>query len=261
MTLHDAKAMPARPSRELPRTVSPSLLWTGGCVDLDYGGETVHSHFGVFLVKGSEKTLLVDSGHPIHAAQLDEDLDRFLDGRPLDYVFLTHGEFPHAGLIAKWLDKYPQCRAVGDLRDYDLYYPELACRIDTVKPGDAVDLGDRQVLFVPAVWRDLPNSLWAFDTLDRVLFVADAFSFLHYHYPHQCAFLTSEMPAPDVKMIQFFNERALQWTRYTDPSTTFNDIDALLGMLRPRMIAPAHGSIIDTPDGTIPLIKQGMVVK
>ena len=32
-------------------------------------------------------------------------------------------------------------------------------------------------------------------------------------------------------------------------------------MLRPRMIAPAHGSIIDTPDGTIPLIKQGMVVK
>ncbi len=247
-------------SHPLPRVIKDDLLWTGGCLPLRYGGDFVHSHFGVFVVKGSEKSIIIDTGHPIHAEQVEQDIENFLQGRPLDYIFPTHGEFPHAGLISRWMKKYPEAIAVGDLRDYDLYYPEIAHRFQNVKPGDSVSLGDRDFLFVPAIWRDLPNSLWGFDTLDRTLYVADAFSLMHYHIPGDCSLLTSEMPPPDLKMIRFLNERAMQWARYFDARETFPEIDRLLAMLKPRHIASAHGAFIDTPDVTVRIAKEGMIL-
>jgi flavorubredoxin len=234
-------------------------MWTGGCVDLNYQGENVHSHFSVYLVRGSEKSLLIDTGHPAHWAQIEHDVEEFLQGRPLDYAFVTHGEFPHAGLLANWLRKYPQAIGIGEVRDYDLYYPDLADRLRFTRPSEHVDLGDREVVFVPAVWRDIPTQ-WAFDTLDRVLFVSDAFAYLHFHQTGQCDLKTSEQPLPNVNMTRFFNERALVWTRYADVTQTFSEIDALLGDLNPNLIAGAHGGIVDTKEAMISLVKEGMTV-
>lgn len=251
----------SKPTGMLPRVVTESLLWTGGCLSIDYYGQTVFGHFSVYLVKGRDKTILIDTGHPIHWPQLERDVERFLDGRSLDYVFPTHAELPHSGLLPKWLEKYPDAVAIGDLRDYDLYYPHLVHRFRTVTVGDHVDLGDRRFTFVPAVWRDVPTTLWAFEDGDRTLFVSDAFAYLHYHHPGETDFLTSEAPPPDLRMIQFFNERALQWTRFTDVEATFADLDALLDVLDPAMIAPSHGGVIDEPDKMTPLVKHGMSSK
>jgi flavorubredoxin len=242
---------------ELPRAISPNLLWTGGCVGMTYRGRQVHGHFSVYLVKGSGKTMLIDAGHPMHWPALERDVEAFLAGRPLDYVFATHGEFPHIGCLPHWLRKYPDAIAVGEVGDYDLYYPDLADRLAPSKAGESFDLGDRQVVCVPAIWRDIPT-LWAFETSERVLFVSDAFAYLHYHEVGQCSLRTSEHPPPDLDMIRFFNERALVWTRYTDPEESFGDMDRLLGMLRPRLIAPAHGGIVDTVETMLPLMQQGL---
>jgi hypothetical protein len=95
--------------------------------------------------------------------------------------------------------------------------------------------------------------------VERMLFVADAFAFLHYHKHGQCDLMTSEQPIPDVQMMQFFNERALQWTRYTDVSQSFGDIDTLVRDLQPRLIVGAHAGIIDTRDAMVPVIKRGMM--
>lgn len=241
-----------------PRIMAPDLLWTGGCVDVQYQDRTVHGHFSIYLVKGSEKTILVDTGHPMHWKRVERDVEAFLGERPLDYVFGTHAEFPHAGLLANWLRKYPDCIAVGDLRDYRFFYPDLAHRIAIKRPGDKLDLGDRQFVFLPAIWRDLNNTLWAFETKTRTLFVSDAFAYLHYHEAGQCDLATSEHPPPDLKMIQFFNERALQWTRFTDARVTFEDMDCLLAATRPMAIAGSHSGLIDTVADMVPLVKSGM---
>jgi len=241
----------------LPRRVLPDLLWTGGCLPLDYLGEVVHGHMGVFLIRGSGKTLLVDTGNPLHWKQVERDVEMFLGDRPLDYVFLTHGEFPHAGLMAQWLEKYLDAVAVGDLPEYPLMYPDLADRIMQVRAGDSLDLGDRRIVFLPAIWRDIAT-LWAFDTRDRVLFVSDAFGYLHYHKEGECDRMSSEMPPPDAVMMQFVNERALYWTNHTDVRLTFADLDEMLDRLKPRLIAPAHGGIVDNADVTTALFKEGM---
>jgi len=244
----------------LPRQLNPDVLWTGGCLDVYLGAEEkVHSHFSSYVVRGAKKCLLVDTGHPLHGPAMETAIDNFLGDRPIDYIFPTHAEFPHAGLLPKWLEKYPGAKLIGNMSDYDLYYPEFTSRFCHVEPGDAVDLGERQFRFVPAVWRDLPNTLWGFDTKDRILFVSDGFSFLHAHGDHQCAFTTSEQPDPDHRLVRIVNQGALQWLKYLAAERTFDDIDALLHLLRPTIIAPAHGAVIDSPETTLPLIKSGML--
>lgn len=245
----------------LPRAIRKDLLWTGGCTPVAYQGRMPHSHMSAYCLKGSEKTILVDTGHPSHWGSIAPAVDEFLDGRELDYIFATHAEFPHDGLIRYWLNKYPNAKFVGDLRDYRLYYPHLVDRMINVKAGDRLDLGDREFIFVPAIWRDVNNSLWAFETGGRTLFVSDGFAILHEHEAGECDLLLSEQQLPDVDLIRFFNEAALQWTKFTDATVTFDEIDRLLSMLRPKVLAAAHGAVIDVIDSVVPLIKEGMIVK
>lgn len=242
----------------LPRRLSPGLLWTGRCQEFDYLGKSTHSHQNAFLVKGSERTMLIDTGAPSKWSAVERDVQSFLDGRTLDFVFPTHPEFPHGGLLPRWLEKYPDALIVGDLRDSDLYYPDLVSRFRTMYAGDQVDLGDRSILFLPALWRDLPTTLWAFDTGDRALFVSDALAFLHFHDEGECPRLTSEQPPVDVSMMRFNNERTLIWTRFADAAETFPDFDRLVRELNVRLIAPGHGNVIDNLDVMIPLAKQAL---
>ncbi len=244
-----------------PRRLSPSLLWTGGCLDITYNGRTVHSHASAYVVKGSEKTVIVDTGNAADWPRIERDVEDFLQGRPLDYVFPTHGELPHCGLLQAWMRKYPEAIAVGALRDFRLYYPELSDRMRDVASGSSIDLGDRRLVFVPAIWRDLKDTLWAFDTTERTLFVSDAFAYLHYHEGGICDHLTSECPLPDLEMIRYFNERALYWTRHTDARLSYADIDEMIRELDPVLIATGHGGVIDARDAMLPLVKQGMDVR
>lgn len=242
----------------LPRRLTDTVLWTGGCLNTSFNGRSLHGHFSCFVVRGSKASFMIDSGHPIHRPQIERDLREFLGGRPLDYLFLTHAEFPHAGLVGRWLEAYEGLQVVGNIRDNLVYYPHYADRFRSQVAGDAIDLGDRRIVFLPAIWRDLPDSLWAFDTKDRVLFVSDGFSYLHSHTPGECNLLVSERPRPDLDMIRFFNERALLWTQYADAAHTFAAIDDMLRALKPRLIAGAHGGVIDNVEAVLSLFKEGM---
>jgi flavorubredoxin len=252
---------PAKPTGHFPRVLSESLLWTGGCLKVGYHDRIVHGHLCTYLVRGSEKSMLIDTGNATEWRQVEQDVERFLDGRPLDYIFPTHGELPHCGLLTNWLDKYPDAIAIGALKDFPLYYPQHADRMRNVALGDAIDLGDRQIVFVPAIWRDLCDTLWAFDTKERTLFVSDAFAYLHYHEDGKCDYLISEQPLPDIRLIQYFNERALYWTRHVDARLSYGDIDEMLRRLQPKLIATAHGGVIDAREAMLPLVKQGMDVR
>ncbi|MFC7557438.1 MBL fold metallo-hydrolase [Pseudoroseomonas wenyumeiae] len=237
-----------------------NLLWTGGSLSFIYKDREVRSHISVYALKGSEKIIMVDTGHPSHWDDLELDIDRFLDGRSLDFIFLTHIEFPHIGLLPNWMRKFPDVQVYGMVSDLFHYFPDEAHRFHTVAPGDFLDLGDTKFVFVPAVWRDMNNTLWGFETRDRTLFVADAYGYMHYHDKGETDVLSSERPVPDLEALHFLNERALYWTKYADTRETFGSMDSLLDVLRPHLIAPAHGGVVDTLPAMNPLIKQGMMM-
>lgn len=239
----------------LPRLINPDFLWIGGCLDIDYKGEAVHSHFGAFVIRGTQKSLMIDTGHPFHRPGIEKALDEFLGNRPLDYILPTHPELPHCGLLPTWAKKYPDVKVIGSVADYPLLYPELGDRFHEVGLGDTVDLGGRRIMVVPAIWGDLANTRWAYDTKDSILFVSDAYAAIHYHRPGECGLMTSERPLPDIDLVRMLSKLTLQWSAFFDITKTFGDLDTLLKILRPKMIAPAHGPVIDRPDIMTDMVK------
>lgn len=250
----------SQPTGALSRFITKDFLWGGGCTEFMYEGEAVHGHFGIFVVRSQAGIYLVDTGHPAMWEELDRQLDDFLEGKPIDYIFPTHPEVPHAGLLGEWLRKYPKSVVVGDVRDYHLFFPDeaRAGRFLDFREGEALDLGDRHLVFYPAIWRDMPTSLWAYDTKSEVLYSSDAFGFLHPHSAGQCDLLMSEQPLPNLELAQFFNTAALHWTQYTDVPATYADIDEIISRTKPKMIAPAHGALIDDVEAVVPFFKESM---
>lgn len=240
----------------LPRLITPDCLWTGGCMAASVSG--MLAHYSCFLLRGTRRTILIDTGHPAHAEGVERDIAAFLGDRPLDYIFPTHAELPHAGLLERWLTRWPQAIALGDMRDWHLYLPHLAHRFRQMAPGDALDLGGRRFLFLPAVWRDLPDTLWGYDEGGRILFLSDACACFHPHSPGQSDHFTSEVACPDVAIMRDFNSKALHWPRYTEGGEGEAAMDALLARLDPALLATAHGAVVDDWRAMLPLFKQGM---
>lgn len=242
----------------LPRLVTDDVLWVGGCLDLTFKGEIVHSHFNAYVIRGRDKSLMIDSGHPIHRPAIEAALDEFLGGRPLDYILPTHPELPHCGLLPVWMEKYPGLTAVGDITDYYLYYPELRHRFIDLKIGDTIDLGGRRIMVLPAVWGDLANTCWAYDTKDEVLFVSDAYALIHGHKPGECGLMAGEQPVPDPEHLQMLSRLTLAWMQYHDVRETYAELDRMMDIVKPKFIAPAHGAVVDEPASMTRLMKAAL---
>ena len=65
------------------------------------------------------------------------------------------------------------------MRDYHLFYPGIESRTTHVGPGHTLELGGLSCEFVPAILKDLPSTLWLYESTQRVLFAADGFSYFH----------------------------------------------------------------------------------
>lgn len=242
----------------LPRAIGTGIHWLGGCIEAEFSGRTVHTHVSCFTVQGSSKVLMVDTGHPKDWAEIDAHLDEVLGSRGVDYIFPTHAELPHAGNLPRLFEKYPASLAIGDVRDYHLYYPEHESRFEPRLLGDTIDLGGRRFHILTAVIRDLPSTYWGFDDLDGLLFVSDGYSYTHEHEAGQCALLAEELPhLPTPKQARFINERALYWTRFRNMNPYLSALEDLRKDLGVRMIAPAHGGVIADPARVLPALESG----
>jgi len=204
-------------SRELPRMVLPDLAWLGGCTDSRGAPlrdnsverpltEMNHGHCVSYVILGSEKTVMIDPGHFGLWWSMDSQLDQVLKGRPLDYIFVSHQEIPHTGNLGRLMAKYPQSIAIGDVRDYQLFHPEVALsRFKQMKHGESVELGDRQIVILDAIWKDLSGTTYAYDTKLKLIYTADCFEFSHRAEPNTCGMMLHEMSD---EVIDTFTESA-----------------------------------------------------
>lgn len=250
-----------------PRRVTGRLWWMGACNESVISGKPFHVHMGIFLMVGSERTMLVDTVTPTYWPEIERQLAIALGGRKLDYVFPTHPEVPHVSALPLICKAYPEARVLADSRDYHLYFPDLLDRVDHKRPGDEVDLGDLKFVFLPGLMKDLPNTLWGYERTEQVMFVSDGFSFAHasiggefdddaMHRPGECAMLTSELESGvDVEKASFLLRAALYWSRFVDAGLLFKGVDKLLEDYPTRIIAPAHGNVVDQIDTVTPIIR------
>jgi hypothetical protein len=253
----------------LPRQLAPNLHWLGACgVSNRYGG-VIHIHKSNYLIQGSKRTLLVDTGTPPNWLQVEAQLDSLLGDKPLDLIYPTHPEPAHASNTSLLLDKYPDAQIFGDVRDLHLYFPAYRARFVRRRAGDEIDLGGGSSLIFlePAFW-DLPATLWAYERQSQALFTADGFAYAHhtspdgteeevFHMEGECALTSSELPGPIApEQMAFVLKAALYWSRYVPVEPFFQRLEALLEKYPPKLVCQAHGNVVVDLQDVMPVMKK-----
>ncbi|MGE2716803.1 MBL fold metallo-hydrolase [Mycolicibacterium litorale] len=247
----------------LPREIAPGVHWLGDCMLWPGKDKLEHSYTAIFLVSGDDASLLVDTGHPKDWEVEKKQLDELLIGKglaPLKYVFPTHPEVTHGGNLGRLLERYPDAMAIGDMRDQHLIFPQHEDRFIRKKAGESVDLGNREFVFVEAVFRDLLNTLWGYDRQEQVLFSSDGMGFGHYHGEEHCGKFAEEIPdLPIAELTGIFVEYALYWSRLKSVEPKIARLNQMLDVEYPtKLVCGAHGSSISDPEITLPKVKDGM---
>jgi len=174
-----------------------------------------------FLIIGSEKTAIVDTGAAYCAPDMIKNIERELGSRPLDYVLATHSHFDHIGAVAyireRWPDvkvmcgthaasilSRPNARALirklsestQRMHDPDGKYPPLDYNDDLLvcdvglNPGDTVNLGDITVRIYDASGHTKCSVGYHLEELD-LLFMSESVGVVMpngFHFP---SFITS----------------------------------------------------------------------
>lgn len=138
--------------------------------------------YNSYLVRGTEKTALIDACHKDFFAQYLNNIEEVCDPTDIDYIVLNHNEPDHTGALALLLEK------TGPVTIYATHagamyikgitnLPNLDIRI--IKDGEELDLGGKTLRFVPAPFLHWPDSMFTYLPEDKIVFTCD---FLGAHY-------------------------------------------------------------------------------
>lgn len=131
--------------------------------------------YNAYLVKGSEKTALLDSADPEKAPEL---FDYLQDEKKIDYIIAHHAEQDHSGSIPLVLEKYPQAKVVTNPKCKELLMTHLhlpAEKFIEVKDGETLQLGGLTLEFIYTPWVHWPETMVTFLREEKVLFSCDFF--------------------------------------------------------------------------------------
>jgi flavorubredoxin len=133
--------------------------------------------YNSYLIRGSQKTALIDTVDPPMRDVLVDNLDE-LDIKRIDYVIANHAEPDHSGTLPEVLAKYPEARLIctdrckGMLIDRFMIAEE---RFQTVADKETISLGDRTLEFIHAPWVHWPETMLTYLREEKILFPCDFF--------------------------------------------------------------------------------------
>jgi len=166
----------------LSRELKQGIHWVGA---IDWDRRTFDeliplpdgTSYNAYLVKGGEKTALIDTVDPAFADVL---LDRLaaLGVTRLDYVISNHAEQDHSGAIPAVLARHPEAMVVATPKGQGLLMDLLAIPAERFLPaedGAALELGGRRLRFIHFPWVHWPETMLTWLEQDRMLFSCDLF--------------------------------------------------------------------------------------
>ncbi len=127
-----------------------------------------------------EKIAIMDTADARKGAEWWNNLTSTLDGRTPDYLVVQHMEPDHSSLIAEVMERFPSLKVVASaiaIKMMPQFFsePDFQSRTITVKEGDTLCLGSRELTFVAAPMVHWPEVIISYDNKEKVLFSADAF--------------------------------------------------------------------------------------
>ena len=125
------------------------------------------------------KTALMDTADASVADVFFENVAKALNGRPLDYVIIQHMEPDHSATLADLIRQYPNvtvvCNAKTDEMIHQFFREDLIFAKQIVKEGDTLSLGRHTLQFIMAPMVHWPEVMMTYDSIEKILFSADAF--------------------------------------------------------------------------------------
>ena len=165
-----------------PRELQEGVFWVGA-VDWDRRlfDELIPlpdgTSYNAYVVKGSEKTALIDTVDPSMAKVLKNSLNQ-LHVKTLDYVIVNHAEQDHSGTLPQILKLYPNAKVVATPKCKNLLIDLLLIpenRIMTVDDQETISLGDKTLEFIHAPWVHWPETMLTYLQPNKILFPCDLF--------------------------------------------------------------------------------------
>lgn len=226
------------------RELVPGVYWVGAYdFDRRIFDELVPlpegTTYNAYLVKGSEKTALIDTVDPTKEYDLISNLVK-LGVEKIDYIAINHAEQDHAGSLPMVLEFYPDAQVVTNAKCRDLLIALLhvpADRFILIEDNGTLSLGDRTLKFLITPWTHWPETQLTFLVEDRILFPCDLFGF---HAATTELFVTDEGWA--------YRSAKRYYAEIMMPFR--NSIKGYVERVRaldPAIIAPSHGPLTKNP--------------
>lgn len=195
--------------------------------------------YNSYLVRGGEKTALIDAVDPSKTGELLANLQE-AGVKRIDYLVSQHAEQDHSGAIGDVLELYPEARVVtnekckGMLIDL-LQLPEA--RFQVVADGDTLELGGRTLEFLLLPWVHWPETMATYLRQEKLLFSCD---FLGAHLA-QCRPLLCEEHRTLEAAKRYFAEIMMPFRPQIRKHLE------RLARMDIAMIAPSHGVVYPEP--------------
>lgn len=195
--------------------------------------------YNAYLIKGSEKTALLDTVDPTKTEMLVDHLIRAGVDK-IDYVISHHAEQDHSGSIPDILLLYPDAKVVTNPKCKAMLMDHLHLMEEQfieVEDGQEVSLGNKTLRFIYTPWVHWPETMCTFVKEDGILFSCDFFG---------SHLATSDLFVSDAPRVLRAAKRYYGEIMMPFRTTIRSNLQKLSG-LPIKMIAPSHGPVYDQP--------------
>lgn len=228
-----------------PRMLKAKTWWVGA-VDWDRRlfDELIPlpdgTSYNAYLVKGTQKTALIDTVDPTMASALIDNLVQ-LRIKDINYVIINHVEQDHSGTLPEILKLYPNAMVLATPNGKNLLMNLLLIpesKIKTVEHGETLTLGDKTLEFIHTPWVHWPDTMCTYLREDRTLFSCDFFGS---HIATSDMYVTDEATVYEAAK-RYYAEIMMPFRKILK-----NNLKNLQG-LKINVIAPSHGPIYNNPE-------------
>jgi len=237
----------------IPRKIKPNI-YSVGAIDWDRRlfDELIPlpdgTSYNSYLIKGSEKTALIDTVDPTKENILIDNLNK-LNITSIDYLISNHAEQDHSGSIPKILKLYKNAKVVTNPKCKDMLMNLLLVPEDkfiTVNDGETISLGNKTLEFIYAPWVHWPETILTYLKEDKILFPCDLFGS---HLAKSNLFVKNEAKVYESAK-RYYAEIMMPFRKIIRKNLEkIKDLDI-------EIIAVSHGPIYDKPEFIINAYKD-----
>ncbi len=196
--------------------------------------------YNSYLVKGTEKTVLIDTVNPGFEKEFVEKINKVTELEKLDYLIMNHAEPDHSNAIRLIMERAPNVvlvttkKGIGMARNYHEIPDE---RVKIVGNGDLLELGGKTLRFIEAPWLHWPETMFTYLEEDKILFSCDFFG------AHTAQGVYDEDIEDLIPMAKrYFGEIMMPFSKMGAKALEkIKDLEI-------RVIAPSHGPMYKNPE-------------